>query len=371
MSNPTSATALSLPLAARLVPWLFGAAAMVVMAYVGWQQIKPHPAQAYEQANGRIEATEIAIASKIAGRIDQILVNEGDLVSAGQLLVKINPDAALAELAQANANVRQAQTQVDSAQALVAQRHSERTALDAQLSQRRAEQQAAGNRAKRTAALSQHGAVSKQVAEDNDTATQTSAAAVQTVQAQLAANQAAIVATESQVKAAQANLDAAMAAQQRLQINLNETELRAPKAGRIQYRVLQEGEVVAAGGRILNLLDVTDVYMTFFLPTRLAGQLTLQSEARIVVDARPDIALPARVSFIADVAQFTPKTVETHDEREKLMFRVKARIAPALLRQHLDKVKTGLPGVVWVQLDANAPWPTQLPAVVPVPDEAK
>ena len=79
-----------------------------------------------------------------------------------------------------------------------------------------------------------------------------------------------------------------------------------------------------------------------------------------LLDAAPDLRIPATISFVASVAQFTPKTVETHDERLKLMFRVKARIPPELLRQHLEYVKTGLPGMAWVRLDERVPWPDDL-----------
>ena len=73
----------------------------------------------------------------------------------------------------------------------------------------------------------------------------------------------------------------------------------------------------------------------------------------------------ARVSYVASTAQFTPKTVETASERQKLMFRVKAQIDRALLQRYLAQVKTGLPGVAWVRLDDTAPWPTELNTQVP------
>ena len=79
-----------------------------------------------------------------------------------------------------------------------------------------------------------------------------------------------------------------------------------------------------------------------------------------MLDAAPKYVIPARVSFVADVAQFTPKTVETEEERLKLMFRVKAQIAPELLRKYIQRVKTGLPGMAYVRLDANAEWPKTL-----------
>jgi HlyD family secretion protein len=119
------------------------------------------------------------------------------------------------------------------------------------------------------------------------------------------------------------------------------------------------------GGRVLNLVDLTDVYMTFFLPTDQAGRVTLGTEVRLVLDAVPELVIPARATFVADVAQFTPKAVETQIEREKLMFRVKAHIPAELLREHIKMVKTGLPGVAYVRLDPQAQWPARLAVRLP------
>ena len=84
-----------------------------------------------------------------------------------------------------------------------------------------------------------------------------------------------------------------------------------------------------------------------------------------MLDAAPEMVVPARVSFVADVAQFTPKTVETADERQKLMFRVRAQIDPELLQRNLAQVKTGLPGVAYVRVDKDTPWPDELAVNVP------
>ena len=115
---------------------------------------------------------------------------------------------------------------------------------------------------------------------------------------------------------------------------------------------------------MLNLVDLSDVYMTFFVPETVAGRLALGSEVRLVLDAAPRFVIPARVSFVSSTAQFTPKTVETASERQKLMFRVRAQIDRELLQKHLAQVKTGLPGVAWVRLDAAQPWPAELAAKV-------
>ena len=190
-------------------------------------------------------------------------------------------------------------------------------------------------------------------------------AALESAKAQVSAARAAIEAARTSIIQAQTRVEAAQATERRILADIDDSELKAPRDGRIQYRVAEPGEVLAAGGRVLNMVDLSDVYMTFFLPTEQAGLLALGSEARIILDAAPNLAIPANISFVASVAQFTPKTVETSDERLKLMFRVKARIPPELLEQHLEYVKTGLPGMAWVRLDNQQAWPEALTVRLP------
>jgi HlyD family secretion protein len=171
---------------------------------------------------------------------------------------------------------------------------------------------------------------------------------------------AAVNAAHAQVTSAEANDKAAAATVARIDVDLADNVLTAPRAGRVQYRIAQPGEMLGAGGKVLNLVDLSDVYMTFFLPETVAGRVGLGTDVRIVLDAASRYAIPATVSYVASTAQFTPKTVETANERQKLMFRVKARIPRDLLQAHLQQVKTGLPGVAWVRLDPKAPWPAAL-----------
>ena len=185
-------------------------------------------------------------------------------------------------------------------------------------------------------------------------------AALSAARAQAKAAQAGIAAARTQVTGAQANVKALEATLERIDVELADSELKAPRDGRVQFRVAQPGEIVGAGGRVLNLIDLSDVYMTFFLPETVAGRVALGSEVRIVLDAAPQYVIPAKVSFVASAAQFTPKTVETESERQKLMFRVRAQIDRDLLLKHLEQVKTGLPGVAWLKIDPNAQWPAHL-----------
>jgi HlyD family secretion protein len=163
---------------------------------------------------------------------------------------------------------------------------------------------------------------------------------------------------ESSVAAAQATIE-------RIQSDIDDCTLKAPRDGRVQYRVSQPGEVLPAGGKVLNMVDLGDVYMTFFLPTDWAGRVQLGAEARIVLDAAPQFVIPAKVTFVADVAQFTPKTVETAEERQKLMFRIKTHIDKELLKKYVRDVKTGLPGMAYVQLDPQTEWPAHLEVKLP------
>jgi HlyD family secretion protein len=209
------------------------------------------------------------------------------------------------------------------------------------------------------------GAASEQERDDSRGLFYAAQAAVETAKANVAAAEAAISTAESQVIAAQASVEATQATIERLKADIDDSDLKSPRDGRVQYRVSQPGEVLSAGGKVLNLVDLGDVYMTFFLPTLAAGQVQMGAEVRLVLDAAPQYVIPAHVSFVSDIAQFTPKTVETAEERQKLMFRIKARIDPELLKQHIRSVKTGLPGMAYVRLDPRAEWPANLQIRLP------
>ena len=133
----------------------------------------------------------------------------------------------------------------------------------------------------------------------------------------------------------------------------------------MQYRLARAGEVVAAGQRVLTILDLNDVYMTIYLPAEQAGKLALGDEARTILDPVPQYVLPATISFVATEAQFTPKSVETAEEREKLMFRVKLQADPEVLNRYHRQVKTGVRGLGFVRTDPKVPWPTELTVKLP------
>ena len=179
------------------------------------------------------------------------------------------------------------------------------------------------------------------------------------------AAEAAYVAANAQRDQADAAIRAAEADVQRYQSILVDLVLISPRSGRVQYRLARAGEVVAAGQRVLTILDLNDVYMTIYLPADQAGQLTLGDEARTILDPVPQYVLPASISFVATEAQFTPKSVETAEERQKLMFRVKLQADPEVLKKYHRQVKTGVRGLGFVRTDPKVSWPAELTVKLP------
>jgi HlyD family secretion protein len=349
--------------------WSIRIAGVLMLAILGtvvWQKYGGNNTdKGLVSGNGRIEATEIAVAAKIAGRIKDILVREGDFVTAGQVVAVMDTEVLEAQLRQAKAQLLQAQSAVATAYSQLAQRESEKAAALAMVRQRDAELDNARKHADRSASLVKTGAISQQTADDDNAQLESAIAAASSARAQAAATEATIVTARTQVDGARSAVEAARAAVERIQADIQDSSLKAPRDGRVQYRVAQPGEVVGAGGRVLSLVDLGDVYMTFFLPTAAAGKVALGTEVRLILDAVPQYVIPAKVSFVADVAQFTPKTVETATEREKLMFRIRAHIPVELLKRHITRVKTGLPGMAYVRLDPAAPWPAHLQSRLP------
>jgi len=295
--------------------------------------------EGFAVTNGRAEATKVYITTKYQGRIESVLVREGDTIQEGQVLARMDTRTLKAQLRQAEATIQRAKDAKEAALAVVAEREA-----DLGFSK------SAADRERRMLSTSS-----------------TSRESYEAAHAKWKAGEAALQAAKSQVVEAEAAIDAAIADADRLRVEIDEGILVSPRRGRVQYRLAEPGEVLAPGGRILDAIDLTDVYMLFYLPEDEAGKATIGAEARLIFDALPDVVIPANVYFVAAEAQFTPKTVETHTERQKLAFQVRARIDPALLRKYEPYVKTGLPGVIYVRLDPKAEWPERLHVKIPEP----
>jgi HlyD family secretion protein len=289
------------------------------------------------KTNGRIEATQVDVAAKYPGRLATLTVDEGDEVTVGQVVATISSPETEAQLRAAQAQVLKAKHALAEADALVVQRKSDldftRTDYD------------------RGKPLLEHGTMTQQVLDQRRNKFESA--------------EAAYVAANAQHDEAEAAIKAADADVERLQSILVDLVLVSPRTGRVQYRLARSGEVIAAGQRVLTILDLKDVYMTIYLPAEVTGQLLLGDEARTILDPIPQYVLPNTISFVATDAQFTPKSVETAEERQKLMFRVKLQGDPAVLDKFHRAVKTGVRGLAFVRTNPKIPWPNELAVKLP------
>lgn len=286
----------------------------------------------FVSSNGRTESIEVDITSKYGGRLEQVLVKEGDVVDPNQVLARLETRELEAQLRRAQAEVRRTEQAKHFAVAVIAQRKSELSLVQKDL--------------ERSKDLYENDTISLEQLQRDETAVETARATLAAAQAQLSNAEAAI--------------EAAIANTELIKTQIEDSVLRAPIQGRVLYRLAEPGEVLPGGGKVLTVLDPLDIYMTLFLPTHDAARVAIGAQARVVLDGIPESVIPAHVSYVAARAQFTPKEVETRSEREKLMFRLKVQLDADYLRAHAALAKSGIPGVAYIRLGTDAQWPVEL-----------
>lgn len=320
-----------------------------ILSFGAWTVLfKPSglPPDGFSRGNGRIEADLIDVSPRLAGRIAEINVREGDRVMVGDALAVMDTAELRAQLARAEAAVESARAAVGVAGAQVEEAEARLTLAENELA--------------RTESLSTRDVVSKANLDIKRTETRVA--------------EAGLAAAKATLSARERSVDAEAAARDEIAARIKDATLSAEADARVLYRLAQPGEIMGAGGKILTLVSLDDVYMEFFLPASDAPRVVIGDEARIVADIMPDRALPATVMFVSPQAQFTPKQVETLSEREDLMFRIRVRLPAELVQARIDQVKTGVRGIAWVRLaddEGRLPdWPDGLtPQLIDLPDE--
>lgn len=349
--------------------WLAAAAALVALVFA-WQRVTPEGLPpGIAGGNGRLEATTIDIAAKAGGRVEAVHVREGDFVRAGEEVARMDTLALQAQLRGAEAQVTQARHAQATAALLVRQREQSARTAQAVVAQRESELALADKELRRTTELVAQNFISPAQLDAAQARVQGAHAALSAARSQVLEAEAAIATARAQHAEAASAIEAAQAGVERLRTEIADASLRAPRDARVQSRLVNEGEVVGGGARIVSLADLNDVTMSFYLPETAAGRVAIGAEARLVLDAAPDYVIPATVDFVASVAQFTPKTVETQSERQKMVFKVRARVDPVLLARYREQVKSGLPGMAYVRV-GREPWPPQLEVKLPPPPGA-
>ena len=312
--------------------WIVALVVVAVAAFAGyqyWKSTRSAVPEGIAWGNGRIEAKLVDVSAKEPLRVKEILVQEGDLVQPGQVVVRLDTVTLDAELAEANASVAAAREKIAVALSNIARKKSEVALADieAERSRKLVEERAGSQR-------------------EYDVRKMT----LETTRAALTGEQAQLQAAQQEVKVAQANGAA-------IQTRIDDAVLTSPILGRVLYRLAEPGEVLGPGGKALTLVNLEDVYMEIFLPAREAAAIRVGADARLTVDHEPGRSAAARVSFVSPEAQFTPKEVETRSEREKLMFRVKIQVPKDLVTHYIEYIKTGVRGVGYVKVNPMVAWP--------------
>ncbi len=322
--------------------WVLLVAALAgggVLGWQAWQAWMTALPPGIASGNGRVESVQVDVTTKEPGRVHTILVHEGDMVKPGQVVAKMDTVTLEAELAKDAATVAEQEAKLFEVEAAIAKADSQVKLNELEYS--------------RTKALFSRNAVPREELDVRLTTVQTSSATLKGEKARLVT--------------AQKSVDAAKAEVVHMQSRINDMTLRSTVAGRVLYRLAEEGEVLGIGGKVLTLVNLGDVYMEIYLPAQDAARVKIGADARIVFDIVPEYAARAKVTFVAPEAQFTPKQVETRSERDKLMFRVKLTVPPERVLQYIERVKTGIRGVGYVRLNDSVKWPERLDRRPPDP----
>ncbi|MGO9423736.1 HlyD family secretion protein, partial [Roseiarcus sp.] len=252
------------------------AAAVVVIGggaagYFAWRQYEASQLPAgIVTINGRVEATQVDISTKVPGRVVEIVPHEGDMVSPGEVVARIDTSETEPQLRQAQASAALARQTVATRQADVASDE--------------AQSEFANEELRRTSTLVNKGWSTHELLDQRNE--------------QLKSADAALKAAQSQVNEAIAAVKTADARVAELQAVIDDSAIKSPVQGRVQYRLVEPGAVLPPGGKIATVIDLSDVYTTVFLPAPQAGRLKVGNDpdaARLVMDAYPEYVFPASV----------------------------------------------------------------------------
>ncbi len=383
--------------------------AIVLGVGVALWRVWPRPVDSRLHLSGRLEGYPTNVAARVAGRVKQVTVREGDAVTAGHVIVQLDDDELQAQIQGAEARLQAVQTQVQQAQqqiqviqaqleaaqlereqsqgdtvGRVAQAEANVAAAMAQLSQAEAQQmqaQAELDLARldrdRSQQLVNQGAIPQQQFDQAQTRVSMAEATVASRKAVVAAAQRQVTAAQavltqaetsrlnpeirtaqitalnqqlavaqSQVKTAQAEVANAQAAKQQLLAQRQYLNIVSPLTGVVETRSVEPGEVVTTGKTVMTLIDLDQIYLRGFIPEGDIGKVRVGQTAQVFLDSAPQKPLVARVTAIDTQASFTPENIYFQDDRVKQVFGVKLS-----LQSSQGYAKPGMPADAVIQID--------------------
>ncbi|MCC7380322.1 MAG: efflux RND transporter periplasmic adaptor subunit [Deltaproteobacteria bacterium] len=315
---------------------------VIALSIAIWLKVRETKAALDAPAGGSgvIEGTSVQIMARIPSRIEKIHADEGDRVEAGQLLVELDcaeplaaREAALAKLAAAEGQAEAAKAQVDAALGSSRAAQAAKAAAEAQSAALEASRGAASRQAERLTRLKHEGSITdvdldrtnSQVIELNERLRALEAQQRAAI-GQADAARAQAEAVRGQARAAAAAINAARADIERTEAAVRECKLSAPRGGTIETRAFEEGEVVLPGSRILEVVELDPVETVFYLPNRELSAAAPGKAVTIRADAYPDRTFAGSIIAVAAESEFTPRNVQTRQDRDRLVYAVRVRI---------------------------------------------
>ena len=317
---------------------VLGLVVIGAVSFAVWknQQLQAEELVGIAAVNGRLELKRLDVATLYPGRVEEILVQEGDEVKINQPLARLSSSISQTQVSAALAQKKRAEETV--ARALAE--------IDARQQQTKVAKLELDNAFK----LRHDNLISTTELERRQAAYNASLAALNTTQAAKAEAEAGVAQAQAQLEKAQSQHE--------------DMIIKSPKDGRLEYQIAEVGNVLGAGGKVVSVLDPTDTYINVFLTAQQMNQIKVGDEARIVIDGI-NAVFPAKITFVAHNAQFTPKSVETTEERAKLMFKVKLQIPVDIALKYKGLLKGGMTAIGYVKYDPQAQWVERLDVKLP------
>lgn len=321
--------------------------AFIVLLLSGALAWRVSAESAYKHApsgsSATVEGVQTFVSSRTGGRLTEVLVQEGDRVKKDQVVARLDCVEQTAMLEAAIAQVRAAEATVEAAKAGKSGAKNQVGVAVAQISAARAAERALAaqrdltdKNKKRASELHDTGAISASVFDEAETRLEAieeqqnaAKANINTARAQAMAANSSVNAADAQVARAAAAVLAAEADRKRAELAVAECTLTAPRDGHITARLLEPGAVVGPGTRVLTLVDTSTARVIFFLPNAELGRTSLGAPAEVHVDAFPDRMFHGTVRHIAAEAEFTPRNVQTREDRDRLVYAVEVHVENA------------------------------------------
>jgi HlyD family secretion protein len=259
-------------------------------------------------ASGTIESTEVTVSAKVAGEIQKLLVDEGTSVKKGDTLLLLDHTDLDIQLRQAEANAAAAEAQL---------RLTLRGARSEDLIQAEANYTNAREDLARMEELFKSNTITQKQLDD---------ARTRFINAQQMYEKLKRGSRSEEIDAARAHRNQATAQVDAIRKKISDSYVVAPMDGIITQKLIEEGEIVMQHGALFRIARLDNVHLTIYVPEAELAKITIGQEAKIFIDAYPERPFPGKVTFISPVAEFTPKNIQTKDDRTKLVFGVKIEV---------------------------------------------